>query len=258
MAPTNHRGFFMRITPYYDEDESDPLDMRPLAVDPGPAPSAPVFTKQPGADSNITGHAGTEPDTTYTPFSAGKAAIISAGTVTVDSDATVSWQWQGQNTDGSWSNISTQKQAQFSLASPVSGDDRLYRVVATATRNGQTASTTSDSVAFRERFLFLQNDTNNTGSLAVSKTSNDAYTMTAPAGTSIQSIGAFVRLVSNPGNNNGGMGAPRIDSAVSDNAAVVVDSTSGRQSKLRFISAGTAKVTIRVSNLVSVLTVTVS
>jgi len=249
----------MRITPFYDEYEEDPLDMRPaVAVVPGPAPSAPVFTKQPGADSNITGHAGTEPDTTYTPFSAGKAAIISAAAVTVDGDAAVGWQWQKQQAGGTWADLPSQVNAQLSLASPVSGDDGVYRVIAIATRNGQQATATSDTVQFRERFLFLQNDTSNTGPLAVSKTSNDAYTMTAPAGTVLQAIGAFVRLLSNPGNNNGGMGSPRIDSAVSDNAAVVVDSTAARQTKLRFISAGTARVTIRVSNLISILTVTVS
>lgn len=236
------------------------FDLTARRTQPAPPPqppAAPVFTKQPGADSNVTGHAGSEPDTTYTPYQTGAPASISTATATVEQGATLAWQWQKQN-GSAWSDVAGQTAAALTLSNPASGDDGVYRAVATATKNGLSVSANSEPVQFRERFLFLQNDTANTGPLAVNKTANNAYTMTAPAGTALQAIGAFIRLVSNPGNNNGGMGSPRVDSAVSDSASVVVDSTASRQTKIRFISAGTAKVTIKVSNLVSVLTVTVT
>lgn len=197
-----------------------------------PQDDAPVFTSQPAAQVL---------------YQEGGAMRITGAAAA----PTTGYQWQKQNTDGSWSDVAGRTGQTFNVAS-ASGMAGTYRLKAI---NGN-ASAVSNPVDVQSVYLFIQNDV--AGQPQTVKTSNTTYTFTAPPGG--RYISAFYRRFSDDATFvPTGASSPRaVVTWQSSNTAVVPQTPVTANGQLNSATkTGSATLTASVGNLSSTMSATI-
>ena len=197
-----------------------------------PQDDAPVFTSQPAAQVL---------------YQEGGAMRITGAQVA----PVTGYQWQKQNTDGSWSDVAGRTGQSFNVttANDVAGTYRLKAI------NGN-ASAVSDPVDVQSVYLFIQNDVS--GQTQPVKTSNTTYTFTAAPGT--RYISAFYRRFSDDSSFTpaGATSARAVVTWQSSNTAAVPQTPVAAAGQLTSATkTGSATLTASVGNLSSVMSATI-
>lgn len=218
-----------------------------------PAP-APVFTVQPDAISFYQ--------------QGGKLEVLNAA-----ASNTTSWQWQKQNSDSTWSDVTTQKAASFSKTAGVAGDNGTYRLKAT----GAGGSVTSNAVLVYDVYGYVQNDYKPTGdATSVIPVDHFNYTEDGPAGA--RQYSCFMRFAVSQTGPDGtsipaetalttaqvqslGLTSGRLVAAwASNNTAVVASTVVGSTGSLvptGGVKTGTADLTVSWKNIKSTVHVVI-
>ena len=211
-----------------------------------------------GRAALVSHYAFTEPQDEAPVFSAQPSAQVlyqEGGAMRITGAAaapTTGFQWQKQNTDGSWSDVAGRTGQTFNVssASDMAGTYRLKAI------NGN-ASAVSSPVDVQSVYLIFNNDIS--GQAQTTKNSNSSYALAI--GTGKRYIGVYYRLFSDdsafvPAGAAGSRASPTY---TTDNATVApVNSVSAAGQWTPTLTRGTANVTATVGNLSSNLALNVN
>ena len=201
-----------------------------------PQDETPVFTSQPAAQVL---------------YQEGGAMRITGAQVA----PVTGYQWQKQNTNGSWSDVAGRTGQSFnvSTANDVAGTYRLKAI------NGN-ASAVSSPVDVQSVYLWIQNDSSavNGSANGTTKVDNQHYTHAAAPG--YRYFSAFYRLFSDDSTFTpaGAKSARAVAAWVSSNTAVLTQTPVAATGQLTCVTrTGSATLTASVGNLSSQLSATI-